>query len=72
MAGHHGRNNLVLHASNYIVQLGPTTQEDAPVFIVTTSYSDSVKTAQERVLASTSTFRPTTNQGVLPYDLSQA
>jgi len=70
MAGHDGRKNLVLHASNYIVHLYPTAQEHAPVLIVVTAYSDSVIT-RERVLASTFSL-PTTPQlqGVLPCDLS--
>ena len=43
VAGHVGRKNLVLYASNYIVHLYPTTQEYAPVLIVVTAYSDSVR-----------------------------
>jgi len=43
MAGHDGRKNLVLHASNYIVYLYPTIQEYAPVFIVIAAYSNSIR-----------------------------
>jgi len=62
MAGHDGRKNLVLHASNYIVHLYPTAQEDAPVLIVVTAYSDSVTTRRE-CLPQPSVFRhPTTTR----------
>jgi len=59
MAGYNGRKNLVLYASNYIVHLYPTAQEDAPVLIEVTAYSDSVNNT-ERVLASTFSL-PTPN-----------
>ena len=59
MAGHDGRKNLVLHASNYIVHLYPTVQESSPVLIVIAAYSDSVTTT-ERVLTSSLSL-PTSN-----------
>ena len=46
MAGHDGRKNLVLHASNYIVHLYPTVQ-DSSVLIVIAASSDSVTTQRE-------------------------
>ena len=52
MAGHDGRKDFVLHASNYIVHEYPTVQGNVLVLIVITAYSDSVS-PRERVLAST-------------------
>jgi len=70
MAGHDGRKNLVLHASNYIVHLYPTVQKLPSVLIVIAAYSDSVNTF-ERVLASTFSLPNTQQpQGVLPCVLS--
>jgi len=43
---------LVLYVSNYIIHLYPTAQEDGPVLIVVTAYSNSINDT-ERVLAST-------------------
>ena len=47
IAGHNGRKNLVLHASNYIVYLYPTVQKPPSVLIVITAYSNSVTTLRE-------------------------
>ena len=47
MAGHDGRKNSVLHASNYIVHLYPTVQKPPSVLIVITAYSNSVTTLRE-------------------------
>jgi len=59
MAGHNGRKNLVLHASNYIIHLYPTVQKAPSILIVIAAYSNSV-TTYERVLASTFSL-PTPN-----------
>ena len=70
LAGHDGRKNLVLHASNYIVHLYPTVQKSPSVLIVIAAYSDSVITPRESAclnLQSSDTQQP---QGVLPCVLS--
>ena len=56
MAGHDGRKDLVLHASNYIVHEYPTVQERNLVLIVIAAYSDSVR-QHEGELASRSSLR---------------
>jgi len=63
------RKNLVLHASNYIVHLYPTTQKYPPVFIVITAYSDNVRNIRE-CLPQPSIFWQIPTQGILPCDLS--
>jgi len=57
MAGHDGRKNLVLHASNYIVHLYPTVQKPPSVLIVIAAYSDSVTTKRRECLPQPSVFR---------------
>jgi len=47
IAGHDGRKNSVLHASNYIVHLYPTVRKSSSVLIVIAAYSDSVTTPRE-------------------------